>query len=202
MVQQPASGDPNEMRPDALRLLLAASAMLLPTSSQDEGLSGILDIASQVLAADAYAVWREMDSHGTWRAVATRGLSPSYPTGGDVAGDSVPTSIMAVEQITAEPSLHQYQQVYAQEGICSMLVVPLASEHQRRGTITFYWRTERRFMSRDLDYAAALANLAAAAMNQRDLRVKAWRERQRLTFLADASAALASSLDYEATLHQ
>jgi signal transduction histidine kinase/GAF domain-containing protein len=202
MVQQPASGDPNEMRPDALRLLLAASAMLLTTSSQDEVLSGILDIASEVLAADAYAVWRETDSHRIWRAVATRGLSPSYRTELEVTGDAVPLSIMAVEQITAEPSLRQHQHAYTQEGIRSLLVVPLASDHQGGGTITFYWRTERRFTSRDLDYAAALANLAAAAMNQRELRVKARRERQRLSFLADASAALASSLDYEATLHQ
>src|ERR1700724_745623 len=115
MVQQPPSGNPNEMRPAALRLLLAASAMLLSTSSQDEVLSGILDIASEVLAADAYAVWREMDSHGTWRAIATRGLSSSYRTELESHGEAVPTSIMAVEQITAEPSLLQHQQAYAQE---------------------------------------------------------------------------------------
>jgi signal transduction histidine kinase len=176
--------------------------MLLTTSSQDEVLSRILDIASEVLAADAYAVWRETDSHGIWRAVATRGLSSSYQTEVEVHGSGVPTSIMVVEQITAETSLQQFQQVYAQEGIRSMLVVPLASEHQRAATITFYWRSERRFTSRDLEYAEALANLAAAAINQRELRVKARRERQRLSFLADASAALASSLDYEVTLNQ
>ncbi|MCU1313892.1 MAG: domain S-box-containing protein [Acidobacteriaceae bacterium] len=202
MVQRLSSSDANEMRPDARRLLLAASAMLLSTSSQDEVLSGILDIASEVLAADAYAVWREIDSHRTWRAIATRGLSPSYRTELEVHGDVVPTSIMAVEQITAEPSLLKHQQAYAEEGICSMLVVPLASELHRPGTITFYWRSEHHFTLRDLDYAAALANLAAAAINQRELRVQARRERQRLSFLADASAALASSLDYEATLNQ
>src|SRR5579859_626252 len=129
MVQRPSNSDPEETRPDVLQLLLAAPAMLLTTSSQDEVLSGILDIASEVLAADAYAVWREADTHKTWRAIATRGLSPRYRTELEVKDDPGPTSVMAVEQIADEPSLLRYQQAYAEEGIRSLLVVPLASEH-------------------------------------------------------------------------
>lgn len=196
-------GGISEAQSDALQVLLASSALLLTSSDQYEVLAGILDIASRVLSADAYAVWCEMDDHGTWRAIATKGLSEQYRREiHSVTEARVPVTSWPVEDIRQEPSLAQFQSVYAQERIHSLLVVPLSREDGRAGTITFYWRQRHRSTSLDMAYAGALANLSAAAINQRWLQEKSRRERDRLAFLAEASAALASSLDYEATLQK
>lgn len=189
-------------RADPLQVLLESSAILLATSSQEAVLAGILDVASRVLAADAYAVWRDIDGHGTWRAVATRGLSPTYRTEIRGARVELPMSIQVIEDAASEEVLAQFEEVYAAEGVRSLLVVPLAIQDDRAATITFYWRRTRKFSPLDLDYASALANLSTAALNRNELHMQNQRERRRLAFLAEASAVLASSLDYETTLNR
>ncbi len=54
----------------------------------------------------------------------------------------------------------------------------------------------------DVDYALALSNLSASALNRLELNEHNRREKQRLAFLAEASEVLASSLDYESTLER
>ena len=200
----PMEPTPNggESRTKPLQVLLDSSALLLATSSEQAVLSGILDIASETLAADAYAVWRDMDAHGHWRAVATRGLSPNYSTEVESYAGAVVTSLWMVEDVQSDMTLSRRQEFYESEGIRSMLVVPLKLEDNHSGTITFYWRRKRNFSDLDGGYASALANLASAALNQNALHAQNQRERQRLTFLAEASAVLASSLDYETTLNR
>ena len=66
-------------RPDALQVLLEASFLLLKAASEGESVAQILDLASSLLGADAYAVWREFDEARTWRIISKRGLSDRYP---------------------------------------------------------------------------------------------------------------------------
>lgn len=202
MAEAPTLAIPPAERTDALQVLLESSAMLLATSSQQEVLSGILRIAGRVLAADAFAVWRECDGHGTWRAVATRGLSPGYRTQVRGTEDAAPRKIQVIPDVLAAPWLEQFREVYIAENIRGMLVAPLSLHDGRGGTLTFYWHTVHPLDQTDLDYAEALANLAAAALNQNELHLQNQREKQRLAFLAEASAVLASSLEYETTLNR
>ena len=53
--------------------------MLLTRMSVEAVVSGIVDLARQVIKADAYAVWRTYDALH-WRVLASSGLSPSYRT--------------------------------------------------------------------------------------------------------------------------
>jgi len=97
--------------------------------------------------------------------------------------------------------------IYEAEGVRSLLVAPLQLESgqpdaHNAGTITFYWRTPRVFSELDVAYASALANLASTALNLSELHEQNQREKRRLSFLAEASAVLASSLDYETTLQR
>lgn len=188
-------------RPEALQVLLDSSAMLLANSSQDVVLPGILDLAGKVLAADAYAVWRASDDRKTWRAVAMRGLSPSYRTRLKATPGDAPTSIQATEDVLKDPSLIKFRDLYTAEGIRSLLVVPMALRNDQVGTITFYWRHRHSITEPDKDYAAVLANISAAALNNNELNELNQQEKRRLAFLAEASAILSSSLDYEKTLN-
>ncbi|MDP9037826.1 MAG: ATP-binding protein [Acidobacteriota bacterium] len=188
---------------DALRALLDASAMLLASARSEDVLSGIVELARSVIAADAYAVWRTADG-ALWHVVASRGLSQDYRTELRTQTASVP-AIVCIPDVRAHPLVSEFAELYRTHGVQSLLVVPLTFQQSlspRAGTITFYWRTRRDFTELDLAYASALANLCSVALNLAELNEQNQRERTRLSFLADASAVLASSLDYETTLER
>ncbi len=196
-----SSNAPLIERPEALQVLLEASSLLLKATSESESVSQILDLALSLLGADAYAVWREFDEGRTWRIIAKRGLSERYRT--EMAAlDSVPRSVWTIEDIQADDRLRGLRGHYDDEGIRSLLVVPWKLGTSISGTIVFYWRSPRRFSPDDETYACALSNMSAAALNRRELQEQSAREKRRLSFLAEASAVLASSLDYEATLQR
>ena len=197
----PATKLAPEERPEPLQVLLDSSAMLLTVSSQGAVLPGILDLAGKVLAADAYAVWRASEDRKTWRAIALRGLSPAYRTEIKAAPEDTPDSIQATEDVLSDPDLRKFRSVYAAEGIRSLLVVPLALRNGQVGTITFYWRHFHAITEREKEYASALANLSAVALNTNELNELNRQEKLRLSFLAEASAVLSGSLEYEKTLN-
>ncbi|HEX9202037.1 MAG TPA: hypothetical protein VF865_20945, partial [Acidobacteriaceae bacterium] len=57
---------------EGVQVLLNASAMLLSSFSVDAVVSGIVDLAQQIIKADAYAVWRTYD-RTNWRVLASSG---------------------------------------------------------------------------------------------------------------------------------
>jgi PAS domain S-box-containing protein len=187
-----------------VQLLLDASTMLLASMSTEAVVSGVVNLAQQVIKADAYAVWRTYD-RTTWRVLASSGLSDSYRTEVQSA-DPNPPAFQSIPDVEADPALKKYGS-YRQEGIRSLLVVPLQLQDSlpdgpNSGTITFYWRTPQTPSDLDVFYASTLANLSSAALNISELHEQNQREKDRLSFLAEASALLASSLDYEDTLQR
>src|SRR5258708_13565334 len=93
------------------------------------------------------------------------------------------------------------------EGLQSMMAVPLVIAGRATGTVVFYRRTPHVFSQVEEQTAHAIGDLASAAVTtaqlydeQREMREQAERATRQAAFLAEASAALAASLDYEATL--
>jgi PAS domain S-box-containing protein len=200
--EQPVASVPASQ---GVRVLLDASAMLLTSVSVDAVVAGIVDLAQQVIKADAYAVWRTYDARH-WQVLAASGLSPSYRRQ-FVSEDRSPPVFQAIPDVHADPVLSRHGPVYEKEGIRSLLVVPLQlpdplPDGPNAGTITFYWRTTRTPADLDIFYASALANLSSAALKISELHEQNQREKARLAFLAEASAVLVSSLDYEDTLQR
>jgi PAS domain S-box-containing protein len=206
------SSTPATGRPEALSILLEASSLLAHAGSEKKLLDQTLNLASNLLVADAYSVWRESEESGTWRRIAQRGLPQSYPKTLKLEGRQFPDSVWTIEDTTSDERAVFEKAIYEREGIRSAMVVPwvlggAASEGGGlaatvNGSIVYYWRRTRRFTQDDMDYAQALSNLSAAALNRLELNEQNQREKQRLAFLAEASEALASSLDYEATLER
>jgi signal transduction histidine kinase len=92
---------------------------------------------------------------------------------------------------------------------CSAMFVPLKARGQTIGGLRFYTTAAsgRRFAPEDLALAEELAHLCAqtidnARLHRAEQRARAAAEtaRQQATFLAEAGAVLASSLDYQTTL--
>ncbi len=190
-------------------LLVEASRTLLASLTAEEALNSVLEIASRFIAADAYAIWRRLDDGDTWRAVASRGLSPQFPqftiggSGSDLDG-SLPA---VIEDVASSGFVANRLSIYAREGIVSLLIVPLRIRGVLDGTIAFYYRSRRHASTAEVRIAGALANLAASAIAMAQLyeqqersRAQAQQGEHRSRFIAEAATVLASSLDYETTL--
>jgi PAS domain S-box-containing protein len=189
-------------RPHALNVLLEASSLLLNAGDEEALLSQILELASDLLQADACGVWRETEDGLLWRRIAQRGLSETYPKTLELQENTLPRSVWFVEDVANDERAVFSRSVYECEGIRSAMIVPWVVGATTNGAIIYYWRSPRKFSAEDIDYALALSNLSASALNRLELNEQNRLEKQRLAFLAEASAMLASSLDYESTLER
>jgi signal transduction histidine kinase len=191
-----------------LQFLVDASGTLLASPNESTVVQTILSVAQRFVEADAYAVWRQT-TPGAWSAVGTVGLSEDYSrtVAQPPAQPSLRPEPQGFSDIEQVPMLESRLAVYRAEGIRSLLTVPMSLHGKLSGTLVFYYRTPHQFTHRETSLAATLANLSAAALGTSDLyeRQKALRSvaeqtAQRAAFLAEAGAALASSLDYHITL--
>lgn len=179
--------------------------MLLSSMSVEVVLARIVELAGQIIKADAYAVWRTYDARH-WQVLAASGLSPGYRHELTVETPVVP-QFQAIPDVTDDHVVSQYGEIYEREQIRSLLIVPLQladplPDGPNGGTITFYWREKHEASHLDVFYASALANLSSAALRISELHELNQREKARLAFLAEASELLASSLEYEDTLQR
>jgi PAS domain S-box-containing protein len=85
----------------------------------------------------------------------------------------------------------------------SAIAIPLVARGQTVGAVTFAWsRSGRRYEEADIRLAEELARRSALAIDNARLYRGELEARERIAFLAEASAALSASLDYERTLER
>jgi PAS domain S-box-containing protein len=191
---------------ERLRLLLEASSTILGSLKVEDVLPKVLKLARTTLAADAYALWRYDDESGNWDVAAHSGLSPDYVR---AASEAIreSTSVISFEEpivaediATTEWLTPAHRNAHAAEGTKSMFAVALFYGGRILGTLTFYYRESHRFTEGEKSAASLIANLAAAALGTAEDYEAQRRQADDQTFVAEASALLASSLDYEETL--
>jgi len=197
------------MSDEPLQLLLNASATLLGPLSLDELLRRVLELARKLNAAEACAIWQHDPAGDAWRVVAASGLSeeaadmvlPGSPT------YSLGDQALCFEDVFTSQLIAGRREFYRKEGVRSLALVPLARAGQTIGTLVFYYRVPHRFSETEVRVMEAFGHLASAAMETAELhsagersRREAEQARTRSGFLAEASAVLASSLDFETTL--
>jgi PAS domain S-box-containing protein len=197
-----------------LTMLVEASASLLQSPKTQSVRSATVSLARRLLVADGYAVWSSDEEHPGWHVVESDGVSPSFACRviSSYEGRPAPRTALfsapqAIEDVAAAPILKEQLAAYREEGIRSMLVCPMRFGSERAGTLVFYYRTPHAFSEIDVQVGQALANLAAAALTTAELyeeqtaqRNAAEYARRQAAFLADATAILSQSLDYEQTL--
>jgi PAS domain S-box-containing protein len=97
----------------------------------------------------------------------------------------------------------EYLQALLDLELRATMIVPLAVRDRTVGALTFVAAESRRtYSDADLAFAQELAARAAVAVENAQLYRSAQRRRDRLAFLAEASALLGASLDVERTLDQ
>jgi PAS domain S-box-containing protein len=195
---------------ERLMLLVEASQVLLGSPALEAVQPAILNLSRRLISADAYAIWRIDHAARAWRIVAQEGMSESYQEQDirDVENaDELLDQPLIVEDVARAPLLSKRQALYGPEGIKSLLVIPLRIHGSVSGTLTFYYRQTHQFNETEVRVATALANLAGSAISsselyeeQSQMRAEAEGAERRANYLAEASRALASTLDYQQTL--
>ena len=193
--------------------LVAASGTLFGSPKIDDVMPAIVVIMRTLLSADAYAVWRLDAVSKQWYIAASQGVSEALSRNlvASFRGEEVDpltfTEPLLVDGATETPLLKERADALRAEGIESVMAVPLTIAGRGSGTLVFYYRNRHSFSEVEVQTARALSNLAAAALASADLfeeqrksRERAERANRQAAFLAEASAALGSSLDYEETL--
>ncbi len=107
---------------------------------------------------------------------ATQSLSPTYrnkpniKVGQSVSGRAVnekkPVTVM---DVTSEAN-YMYPEIAKQEGIVSMLAVPMTLKGEIIGVVNSYTETEHEFSASEIDTLQAVANQAAVAIENTKLR--------------------------------
>src|SRR5213593_1227610 len=193
--------------------LVAASGTLFGSPKMDDVLPALVILARTLIRADGYAVWLLDPRAKQWRIGASHGISEDFSRalvesyrGEDVTAVAF-TEPLIISSVTVTPMLEERARALRDEGIESLLAVPLTIGGYGTGTLVFYYRSRHDFDDVEVQTARALGNLAAAAITsaelfeaQRRSREQAERANRQTAFLAEASAALGSSLDYEETL--
>ncbi len=193
-----------------LTMLIEASSTLLASPESQDVLKIILDLAKRFVGADAYGLWRKVEGSPNWAMIAREGLSGDFqqtltPAGG--SNRNMPPEPIAVEDVEDAPRFRNRLPAYRAEGIRSLITVPMSMHGDVSGTLVFYYRSPHTIQEVETRVAAALGNLAAAALQtaelyERETRLRqlAQQEERKARFLSESGQVLSSSLDYASTL--
>ncbi len=186
---------------------LAAIARLTESlgraSTLDAVYDGALDALQQGLGVERASVLL-FDAAGVMSFVAWRGLSDGYRQA--VNGhtpwkpDSRDLTPICIADASADPSLASYQPVFDAEGIRALGFFPLVHREEVIGKFMLYYREPHTFAEHEVQLAQTIAGQIAFGVMRVRAELKLKREHDRLAFLACASEALSSSLDYQTTL--
>lgn len=118
-----------------------------------------------------------------------------------------PRAIFALESLQSQPQHAQLAALMRTHGYAAFAAIPLLIEQRAIGVLTFHYRTARTFNAEDHAFMTALGQQCTQALErtrlyeaERSARAIAESVQRWLVFLAEATTAMASSLDYKTTI--
>ncbi len=129
-----------------LGLLVDASNWLLGSLEASDVLARTLELAQRFVTADAYAVWRVDPGTERWRIISSAGLSESYSREETFTdAPRLDASLIIIEDLENWHAVAVRQPVYEREQVRSLMAAPMLMHGQWSGTLTFYFKSIRRF---------------------------------------------------------
>ena len=203
MPQLPASPPAHGASSPGLAAIARLTESLGRATTLDAIYDGALDALQEGLGVERASVLL-FDGANVMSFVAWRGLSDGYrqavnghtpwtPDSRDVAPICIPDA-------HADEAMGSYRPVFDAEGIRALGFFPLVHRDTVIGKFMLYYREPHAFAESEVQLAQTIAGQIAFGVARVRAELKLKREHDRLTFLARASEALASSLDYQTTL--
>jgi PAS domain S-box-containing protein len=158
-----------------LMALISGAGSLFEFPEGSAVLPASIELAQSLVDADGYAIWRFEQESATWSVAAAAHLSESF-TGrmitsyqGRVPGPVSFVEPLAVEDVGTHHLVNEHLDTYQQEGIQSLLAVPLIIRETPSGTLVFYYRRRHVFDASEVQIAKAIGALTAAALTTAEL---------------------------------
>jgi signal transduction protein with GAF and PtsI domain len=175
------------------------------TLDRQEVLDLLVNNVTQVMDLKASAI-RLLDSRKrTLELVASHGLSEKYLNKGPVDADKSISDAMEGKTISVynviEDSRAQYPKEAEDEGIASIISVPLRIKGGVIGVMRLYSAEPREFSEEEINSAEALAEIGAIAIENAKMYEKIKRDYETLMSFREAVKAVNSTLDLQAVLN-
>lgn len=195
-----------------LALLVETSAAVSTLLNVEKTLQIIAQNMTRVLSLNGYSISFWDREQGTLRTLLSHPQGPPFafaePPGtvrkvaGNPLGHRVLNERQSVNVRMSDPSANpEISQRMERLGVQSLLIVPMVVRRRAIGQIELMdTQRERSFDPTDIRLCEALANQAAAALENARLHTETQRRVQEQIALAKASAAILSTLDLETVL--
>ena len=164
-----------------LGLLVEAAGGLTRSLELADVLTAVLNLSNRLIDAQAYAIWRLKPDGEHWQIAQSSGLSEKFRSTSTVRlpAAGMPHHPIIAGDLREIDYLADRQEAYRNEGIESMLSIPLRIHGQVSGTLTFYYKRMQHFSEITVNLASALANLATSAIESAELYERESRSRRR-----------------------
>lgn len=131
-------------------------------------LQATVDRVTQVMCLKGCAIRLLQPRRRTLELSASKGLSDKYIEKGSVDADrsiaeAMKGKTVIIDDVTKDPRA-QYPEAAAAEGIVSMVSVPLSAKGRVIGVMRLYTGEKRTFDAEELNFAEALAEIGAIAI--------------------------------------
>ena len=171
-----------------LRSFMEISKVLASTLAVDEVLDQIVRQITAVMGLKGATIRLINPRTNTMELVAAQGLSEKYLKKGQVDLDKSITEALsgrpvAIYDATTDPRV-QYPQEAKEEGIATMVAVPMVSKGKVIGVMRLVTGEPREFTMEEVDFACSVAELGAQAISNAMIYEARTRELQFLKGLA------------------
>jgi signal transduction protein with GAF and PtsI domain len=175
------------------------------TLDRQEVLDLLVSNATQVMDLKASAIRLLDDKQRALELEASHGLSEKYLNKGPVdadksIADAMEGKTISVYNVTEDPRA-QYPKEAKEEGIVSIISVPLRIKGRVIGVMRLYTPEPREFSAEEINSAEALAEMGAIAIENARMYEKIKRDYETLMSFREAVKAVNSTLDLRAVLN-
>jgi signal transduction protein with GAF and PtsI domain len=175
------------------------------TLDRQEVLDLLVSNVTQVMDLKASAIRLLDEKQRTLELVASHGLSEKYLNKGPVdadrsIADAMEGKTISVYQVTEDPRA-QYPKEAEEEGIASIVSLPLRTRGRVIGVMRLYTPKPREFSEEAISSAEALAETGAIAVENARMYEKIKRDYETLMSFREAVKAINSTLDLQPVLN-
>lgn len=164
------------MKEEQLNYLAMISEAIVSNKYLEEILKLIVSMTAQLMGSKICSIMLLDENKNELVIAATQSLSadyrnkPNIKVGQSVSGQALIKKEPVTVKDVRKHSGYMYPQIALKEGIVSMLAVPMKMKEKVIGVINSYTDTPHQFTSQEISILQAVANQAAAAIENTRLR--------------------------------